>query len=316
LPPKPQPGAVPAATAAAAGATTAAATAGAGQPAAIAPQQAKRKPPVVREKTKPSHKLRPGDLICGQCGEGNPPSRKFCSRCGNNLETAKTVKTPWWRKIIPHRKPKTLDAGERPGKGGQKGVRKPFNPVRLLTSTVGKVLMIVLPLFLIALVFFPSLRSKVSDWFSKEKSSIESKITPQYTQIHAFEVPKASSAIPGHPAVKAFDGFSNTYWAAQASDAQPHLIVQFSQPVNIDKIILRNGASDQFDTFNRVKQLKFVFPQGSYTVNAQDVGDPKTYTVKHGHNVARFEIDIVSQYPALEGQHQLAITELSFFQQK
>jgi hypothetical protein len=311
LPPKPQPGATP--VAAAATATTAASSA---EPGSIAPQQAKRKPPVVREKTKPSRKLKPGDLICGQCGEGNPPSRKFCSRCGNSLETAKTVKTPWWRKIIPHRKPKTLEAGARPGKGGQPGVRKGFHPVAMLKTGLGKVLAIALPIFMLLILVVPSARSWAFGGLGSLKDKISSWFSPQYEQIHAFEVPKASSAVPGHPAVKAFDGFSNTFWAAQAGDAQPHLIVQFSQPVSIDKIILRNGASDQFDTFNRVKQLKFVFPQGSYTVNAQDVGDPKTYSIKHGHNVARFEIDVVSQYPALEGQHQLAITELSFFQQK
>ena len=269
----------------------------------------------MREKTKPTRKLRPGDLICGQCGEGNPPSRKFCSRCGNSLETAKSVKTPWWRKIIPHRKPKTLDAGERPGKGGNKGVRKGFS-MHTIMGPVSRLIAAALVVFMLLLVVAPGVRGTVTDKLTSWKDTVVGWIKPSYEQIHVFEVPKASTSIPGHPAVKAFDGFSNTFWAAQATDTQPHLIVQFSEPVNIDKIDLRNGASDQFDTFNRVKQLKLVFPTGSDIINVQDVGDQKTYNVKHGHNVARFEIDIVSQYPALEGQHQLAITELSFFQKK
>jgi len=48
----------------------------------------------------PSRKLRPGDKICGDCGEGNNANRRFCSRCGASLDEAAVVRTKWWRKLL------------------------------------------------------------------------------------------------------------------------------------------------------------------------------------------------------------------------
>ena len=119
-----------AAPAAPADGKTGAAQPGAQTPEAMKPQVAKKQAKVI-QKTKPTRRLKPGDLICGECGEGNPPARKFCSRCGTSLEAAKLVKKKWWQKLIPKRKVKTLEVGERPGVGGVKGkkARKPMGAV-------------------------------------------------------------------------------------------------------------------------------------------------------------------------------------------
>src|SRR5204863_3592046 len=54
----------------------------------------------------------PGDLICGNCGTPNDPSRHFCKACGRSLATAVPArKPPWWRRFFPERKP--LAAGQR-----------------------------------------------------------------------------------------------------------------------------------------------------------------------------------------------------------
>ncbi|HWS46062.1 MAG TPA: hypothetical protein VN636_09400, partial [Acidimicrobiia bacterium] len=292
------------------------------EPGSMAPQAARKKPPVVKDKTKPTHKLRPGDLICGQCGEGNSPSRKFCARCGNSLETAKVAKTPWWKKIIPHRKPKTLAAGERPGVGGNKSARKGFSLARLF-APLKKVIPAVLIIGALAMVVFPPLRTSVTDRLSSWKQSIERKITPQFATLHPFAIPLASSSEAAHPPKMAFDGFSNTYWEAGPGDTQPHLVVKYADAVNIDKLILRNGSSDNYSATNRVEQLHLVFVETGQTadVNVQDSPDPKTYTVKNGHGSARrplhtIQIFITKQYPALQGVNQVAITELTFFQKK
>src|SRR5437879_13130416 len=41
-----------------------------------------------------------GDLICGQCGEGNDPVRHFCRRCGSSLDEAIAVRLPWYRRFF------------------------------------------------------------------------------------------------------------------------------------------------------------------------------------------------------------------------
>jgi hypothetical protein len=89
-------------------------------PEEVTPQRVPRRVTPVT-KTKPSRRLEPGDLVCGECGEGNPPTRNFCSRCGNGLTTATAVRVPWWRRVLPRRRTRTMEAGTRPG---QKDVRK------------------------------------------------------------------------------------------------------------------------------------------------------------------------------------------------
>src|SRR6185503_18170276 len=98
------------------GATVTPVTAGQ-QPTAVTPMKptapAQRPKPV---KQPPTRKILPGDLICGECGEGNPPARNFCSRCGSSLKAAAVAKRHWWQKLIPHRKRKAMEAGARPWK--------------------------------------------------------------------------------------------------------------------------------------------------------------------------------------------------------
>ena len=48
----------------------------------------------------PPTRRHPGDLICGQCGEGNDPVRHFCRRCGNSLDEAIAVRLPWYRRFF------------------------------------------------------------------------------------------------------------------------------------------------------------------------------------------------------------------------
>jgi ribosomal protein L40E len=43
-----------------------------------------------------SSSIRAGDLICHRCGEGNPPERKFCRRCGTSLESAERARPRRW----------------------------------------------------------------------------------------------------------------------------------------------------------------------------------------------------------------------------
>lgn len=67
----------------------------------------------------PKRSIKPGDLVCGQCGEANEPSRRFCRKCGALLvEEAPQTPLPWWRRLFKRlvtRKPKqALRAGERP----------------------------------------------------------------------------------------------------------------------------------------------------------------------------------------------------------
>ena len=59
--------------------------------------QARSRAAVKPSKVPTSRDLRPGDLVCSECGEGNDPSRKFCGRCGSFLANATAFPTKSWR---------------------------------------------------------------------------------------------------------------------------------------------------------------------------------------------------------------------------
>ncbi len=84
-------------------------------PGPVAPVKASR--PAARKRPvrqPPSRKIEPGDRICGACGEGNPPARNFCSRCGTTLAAAEVVKRRWWQRLVPRRRRRSSEAGARP----------------------------------------------------------------------------------------------------------------------------------------------------------------------------------------------------------
>jgi len=73
-------------------------------PSAVKPREVTRPIAPPRKKLPPEdRKPLPGELICGNCGAGNAPTRKFCRRCGTDLVDAPVVKLHWWQRV---RKPK------------------------------------------------------------------------------------------------------------------------------------------------------------------------------------------------------------------
>src|SRR5262249_50847192 len=148
-------------------------------------------------------------------------------------------KQRWWRKLIPKRKPKTLEAGARPRQAGGKSPRgfslgetlKPLRPILAPPPVLRAILYCARA---------PPLTS-VNNHISSAKHTVEGWITPQFDIVRG-NVTTASGQTRGHPATAAFDNFKNTYW--EATNATPTVTLRFESPVNIDKIVVRNGASD------------------------------------------------------------------------
>lgn len=284
------------------------------QPEAVVPQEAQKKPPPVR-KQPPSKKLQPGELVCGECGEGNAPTRKFCSRCGTSLAAAQVVKTPWWRKLLPRRGAKVRKAGERAKRRGRAGKSKLGLAFSTTFKIVRRVVAIALILGGVAYGMFAPFRGWVNERAAEAKGTFERIVFPQYVPVSAAEAPTASAALPKHAPNLAVDSASDSYWAVPVGGKEPFIVVKFDRTVDLKRMIVHNGDGGDFKASFRAQKLHLVFSTGKTTdVSLEDLPDPQTLEIENGDGVNSVEIHIVSTFKAVKG-NTLAISELEFFEE-
>ena len=283
------------------------------EPAAVQPvavQPAAARPRVIPKAAAapPSKRLNPGDLICGQCGEGNEPVRKFCSRCGQSLATATVASTSWWRKIFPRRKAKVLAAGERPrGKGARRGFS--FGGlVRIIA------LIVVAAILVGGLAYgaFPSFRTTVNNQVSSIVDNFTGKIKAA-PPVHATSV-KASSAVTGHDGSLAVDAFSNTVWEAPLkTDPHPTLTVGFAANTNVSAMLFISGNTANELSQARPKGLHIVFSNGaSQNITLVDSGNPQSFDITGASGINGMTVQITSVYPSTTGA-DVALSDVEFF---
>jgi hypothetical protein len=265
-------------------------------------------------KTPPTRRLRPGDLICGECGEGNPPIRKFCSRCGNSLLESEIVKTPWWRKLLPHRGPKVVAVapGEHAAHRGVPGidVRHGF---RKLRRRAAGLVAIAVGVAALAYAIVPSMRTAVNGEVATIKNDIFNNI-PQYDPIHPDRV-VANGHEAGHPSRLAFDSFYNTYWLARWHSAHlPTLTLTFNHPVNLNQMILYSGDNANYTAYSRPSALHLIFSNGhSETLNPKDTSQKQTLGISNATKVNSVQIQVTAIYPGNPHRHDVAISDVEFF---
>jgi hypothetical protein len=284
------------------------------QPDAVAPQEAQLKAPAVRRQA-PTKKLQPGDLVCGECGEGNNAARKFCSRCGTSLAEAEIVKTPWWRKLLPKGGAKVRKSGERSKRRGRGGKSKLGMAVSATFRVLRRIVSVALILAGIAYGMFAPFRGWVNEQAAEAKGTFERIFFPQYAPVSAAEAPVASVALPDHPANMAVDSASDSFWAAPVDGVEPNMVVKFDRSVDLAKIIVHNGDGADFKATHRAQKLHLVFSNGTTTdVSLQDRPDPQTLEIENGEGIDSVEIHVVSTFKSVTGV-TLAISEIEFFEE-
>jgi hypothetical protein len=283
------------------------------QPQAVIPQASNIRPPTVKP-SPPTKRLKPGDLVCGDCGEGNAPMRKFCSRCGGSLETAEVVKTPWWRKLLPKRKRKVLAAGERPGKAGVPDRKRKFalGPwVRRLRLVVSVTLL----LGGIAYAMVPQFRSAVLERVEPTKQKLMGMVFAQYEPVNSPN-PKGSPQVSGHPVTAAVDGFKNTYWLAPPGKRDPVLVLTFREPVTLNRMIMHSGLPQDHKSENRPKTLHLVYSNGkAIDVHVKDDPAEQQMKLTDGKNVTSVQIHVTEVYNSIKGRNT-AIAEIELLTKK
>ena len=279
------------------------------RPTSVAPTIAR---PRSAPKTEQPTRRHPGDLICGQCGEGNEPTRHFCRRCGSELSEAIAVQLPWYRRFLNRVfGNRQREAGWRPNRVGGPNVTGLF--VRVLRLAIAAVLVIGVLAFLLVAPFHRLVVQRVSGAVTTVRKAVH----PNYDPVHAIGA-SATTSIPGHLPSLAIDTFTNTYWAASAADKAPVLVLRFSGPVDLAEIGFTSGASgtapqDQFLAQPRPHQLHLVFSNG-YTTDVNLADSPKAqFSPIDAQQVTSVEIHVMSFWaPAGASPSSVAITEVEF----
>lgn len=292
--------------------------------AAKAPQVREQVPQIARAraiavtKTAPSRRLQAGDLICGNCGEGNAPSRKFCSRCGDSLVEAVTVEAPWWHRFRPKRGPRTVNLGGAPGKAaGGRSLHAPRFDLRHAVSQVYRKARIAVAVALVGagVIYgvFPPFRNTVNSVFTSGKTRIAGIIDQKFVPIHPVKC-VANAQVAGHPGSLACDGFFNNYWLAPWQPSpEPTLTLTFGHRVTLTRLILHNGAFDRYVQDGRPSSLHLVFSNGeSFTVTPQDTPQPQTFTIKHALLITSVVFQVTATYQGT-GKPNVAVSQIELF---
>jgi ribosomal protein L40E len=306
--------------AAAASASTQGATTGAVQPGAVKPA-APAKAKAVK-KTAPSRVINPGDKVCGQCGEGNDPARKFCRRCGTSLLEAVVFSLPWYKKVWRRLTgKKTRTAGARPklrrrligGVGGG------------IIAAVLKVIVVLAILAVVVLSFVgpvhKHLRHDESDWYH----NVVNIVHPSYSQFHPLSA-EASSSLSGFPASNLINNANNTAWQSKEPGVGQNIILRFSSPENVAKIGFVSGdqvnGSTSYVTTARPEEIVITFhgskghSDTTKTLTLKDSTNFQTYTVSSKDSDG-ISIEIRSVYKASTTNDQgVSISQIELWTKK
>jgi hypothetical protein len=288
----------------------------AGAPEAVPPGAVKPAVPQARPKptpAPPTRELQTGDLICGECGEGNVPTRKFCRRCGTSLVDAEAVAAPpvpWWKRPFVRKPKKEFTAGERPMRRGgtEPGTKAKGGRAKKVLAAAGAVAAVGLVLA-VAGPWRSSVNHKVGD--------VKRTVAPNFDPVHPVAV-TASSELKDHPAAMATDGISNTFWAegAKGKGENQALVLTFDPAIDINKVGILSGASGKPEEFlaqPRPKTLHLIFSDGTTKdLSLKDSGKFQSFDVD-ARLITKLEVQISSVYSSVQGGQDAAISELEFY---
>jgi hypothetical protein len=266
------------------------------------------------KKAAPAREINPGDKVCGQCGEGNDPQRRFCRRCGASLVEAVIFTLPWytrlWRRLT--RRKQRL-AGDRPrtrrriigGHGG--GVI--FN--------IGKWVVLAAVAVLVILSFVGPYHHSLRHRESRYYHNVVNIVHPTYNAYHPTSVTATSSA-PGFPASNLINNADNTTWEANNAGVGQQVVVTFPSPASIAKVGFLNGnqtTPQAYLTEPRPEKVEMTFggPHPyTKTVTLKDSPNFQTFTVS-AKGATNMTLTIESVYPAQGGGTNTALTQIEFF---
>jgi hypothetical protein len=252
----------------------------------------------------------PGDLICGQCGSGNVPTRKFCNVCGHSLHDAVAQKQPWWKRWLPTRGPKVREHGSRPRR-----VRRTTK----VRQGIGKAFRWALAIAVLAFgglyAFSPPFRSNVNTQVIDAKNTVVGMFVENPVPIRQSAI-SASAERPDHPASFAMDNNTATFWAAQTDPKTAALTIQFDHAADLRRMIVHSGDPKKYLGSQRPQRLTLVFDTGkTHDITLTDTPDQQQHAIKNGDGVKQVQVLIAGVYPSAESTDTV-ISEIELFQKQ
>lgn len=280
----------------------------------VEPGQKPLPEPTKKQLTKRERReLRPGDRVCGRCGEGNRQERNFCRICGNELADSEVIPPlPWWRTILSRRPKPQLNAGDRPTQPS--GDRRP--PRRL--AKVIPIAMAALTVVVAIAALLPG-KNPIKTLATDIKDRIRGVVSPEYEQVFPVSA-AATSSIADHGPELAIDGANNTWWAegADGLGINERLTITFDAATDIAKVGVTSGTTREPDAFllePRPKELFLRFSDGTTrSIKLEDTVDFQSFEVDT-NSATTVEIQMLSAYPSGTGQNT-SIAEVEFWTEK
>ena len=279
-----------------------------GGPDVVAPQERSRARLSV-QRSAPTRELQPGDLVCGDCGEGNLSTRRFCSRCGNELDDAEVVKAKWWRRLLPKRKPRAARAVDPDNGVAKTGERRKHK--RSIFPIVRQAIAVLILVAGIAYAAIPALRVRTNAEALALRQRVEKMIFGTPVPVRAVKA-TSTPVIRKYPASLAVDGHWNTHWMTPVSGAR-RLTLTFPEPVELHRALIRGGIVGDLRGSQRPKTLHLVYPTGKgQDLKLIDMTDPQEFDLDSDGKVKSLEVYVQDTYPNAESRH-IAITEIELF---
>lgn len=290
-------------------------------PGAVRPDVARSRRTVDRREP-PTRKLRPGDQVCGTCGEGNAPERNFCRRCGDDLAETEVVRQSWWRRTFTREPAPPPAAGTRPdaaGSGGRGLGRRARGARRGILGTIGSVgrvvAMVMIAAAALGIAAVPAWRDAATDRVSGIFTSARRLVVPDPVPVTPIDV-TASSEQTDHPAEFAIDNTLNRWWAEDApADDEARLLVEFAEPVDIAAFGITPGVAppEPFVEHPRPRRLHLVFSNGTtMDVDVVDDHEFQSFDVDGADGVTSVDIQVTAEWPSQTDSDDVAITTVEF----
>ena len=287
----------------------------------LSPTPVKPEEPVAQDLGRPLVLVDPSEGVgpttgCPTCGTPNEQERTFCRRCGAIMEGPPPPPrlSRWQRHRVRVRARRearrALPLGHRP-----KIHRQLLGGIQggWLTSVAAGVFA-VMAVAVLGLSFVGPLANPIKSHVTRWATDAREFIRPRYVPVYPYTA-TASTALPGHAAIAAIDGQTNTYWAASGPALGETLTMKFGKPVDIGRIGFLIGDQNPVSAYlnqPRPSLVHVAFSDGSSNdLSLVDSSSFQPFGV-NAHKVTSVEVTIESVYQSQAGSN-VAITEIEFF---